>query len=440
MTQVGQYRLLDRLGSSGLSAVYQAQDMATGSTVALKVLQLGMLDDVSSADMDTRLQREFAAVARLIHPGIARVYDIRRDGKTALIAEELVDGPSITAFAAAQGGFDVTQAVTAAVQILEALEFAHRQAVIHQDLKPSNVLVSHSSRTKITDFGMAKLAARNRDDAGMLVGAMEYMGPEQFLGRPIDERCDIHAAGTILYQLLTGKSPFADAHNFAMPKVLNWTPPPPSSVKDGLTAAFDRVVARALAKAPADRFTSARAFKDDLCVAYAALRGRMPPGTLAPVTSAAHSVASDPDATRPFVGMAAAPPAATRGMPPGAPSAPSPAARGSPLPGRSEYQHGPGSVGEAATAHVSSLAASDDSAPLGRRAGMELAAARAMHDLPERAPASVAPKGPPVDVGRDSTRPAAAPSQLPDVVAPVAAEGGRALPASPAHALTKLET
>jgi eukaryotic-like serine/threonine-protein kinase len=123
MTQVGQYRLLDKLGSSVLGAVYQAQDMATGSTVALKVLQLGMLDDISSADMDTRLQREFAAVARLIHPGIARVYDIRRDGKTALIAEELVDGPSITAFAAAQGGFDVTQAVTAAVQILEALEF-----------------------------------------------------------------------------------------------------------------------------------------------------------------------------------------------------------------------------------------------------------------------------------------------------------------------------
>lgn len=91
MTQVGQYRLLDKLGSSVLGAVYQAQDMATGSTVALKVLQLGMLDDVSSADMDTRLQREFAAVARLIHPGIARVYDIRRDGKTALIAEELVD-------------------------------------------------------------------------------------------------------------------------------------------------------------------------------------------------------------------------------------------------------------------------------------------------------------------------------------------------------------
>jgi eukaryotic-like serine/threonine-protein kinase len=298
--------------------------------------------------------------------------------------------------------------------------------VIHQDLKPSNVLVSHSSRTKITDFGMAKLAARNGDDAGMLVGAMEYMAPEQFLGRPIGERCDIHASGTILYQLLTGKSPFADAHNFAMPKVLNWTPPPPSSVKDGLTAAFDRVVARALAKAPADRFASARAFKDDLCVAYAALRGRMPPETLAPVTSAAHSVASDPDATRPFVGMAAAPPAATRGMPPGAQSAPSPAARGSPLPGRSEYQRGPGSVGEAATAHVSSLAASDAAAPLARRAGMELAAATAMLDLPERAPASVPPKGPPVDVGRDSTRPAAAPSQPPDVVAPVAAEGGRA--------------
>jgi serine/threonine-protein kinase len=286
MNQVGQYALLDKIGSTVLGAVYRAQDTVTGYTVALKVLQVGLLDDVSSREMDTRLQREFEAVTRLIHPGIARVYEVRRDGKTAIIAEELVDGPSLTAFAVAQGGFDLSQVVTAVVQVLEALEFAHRQSVIHQDLKPSNILVSHGTRTKITDFGMAKLAARNREDTGMLVGAMEYMAPEQFLSRPIDQRCDVHAVGTILYELLTGKSPFADAHSFAMPRVLNVTPPPPSSVKDGLTPVFDPVVACALAKSPADRFASARAFRDELCAVYFALMQRAPSDTLTRVAPA----------------------------------------------------------------------------------------------------------------------------------------------------------
>src|SRR5882762_8263574 len=288
MTYLSRYTLLAKIGSSILGPVYKAHDTVTGSTVALKVLQLGLLDDVGSGEMDARLQREFETAARLRHPGIAHVFEIRRDGTTALIATEFVDGPTVTSFASAQPESDVSQVVTAVVQILEALNFAHSHMVIHRDLKPSNVLVSQGTRTKITDFGMANLGARNRDDTGMLVGETQYMAPEQFIGRAIDKRCDIHAVGTILYELLTGKSPFGgdDRVFAAMTKVLEFTPPPPSTVRPDLSPAFDGVVGRALAKSPADRFATALHFRDELCAAYFTLMGRAPPHTLARVALA----------------------------------------------------------------------------------------------------------------------------------------------------------
>ena len=297
MTQLARYTLLDKIGSSVLGAVYKARDTVTGRPVALKVLQLGLLDDVSSREMDARLQREFEAAVRLVHPGIARVYEIRRDGRTALIATELVDGPKITAYVRSAARSDLSLVVTAATQILEALEFAHNRGVIHRDLKPSNILVSEGTHIKITDFGMADLAARNREDTGMLVGETQYMAPEQFLSGPtVDRRCDIHAVGTILYELLTGTSPFAGGEKVfaAMTKVLEFVPPPPSKVKAGLPVTFDRVLARALAKSPADRFPSARQFRDELCAAYLALTRQQPCPTLSPVHAAAASATSAP--------------------------------------------------------------------------------------------------------------------------------------------------
>lgn len=283
MTQLSRYTLLERIGSSVLGALYKAQDNTSGSLVALKVLQLGLLDDVSSSEMDARLQRDFEQATRLQHPGIARVFEIRRDGRTALIASELVEGPSITSLARVAGGSDLAQVVAATVQLLEAVDFAHNQLVIHRDLKPSNVLLK-DGRIKITDFGMADLAARNRQDTGTLVGETEYMAPEQFLSGTIDKRCDIHAVGIILYELLTGKSPFHGDSASSMFKVLDFVPPPPSSVRNGLTTAFDRLVARALAKSPQDRFLTARQFRNELLAAYTALAGRSPPDRISPLS------------------------------------------------------------------------------------------------------------------------------------------------------------
>jgi serine/threonine protein kinase len=297
MSQLSRYILLEKMGSSVLGAVYKARDNVTGSLVALKVLQLGLLDDVSGSEMDARLQRNFEAASRLQHPGIARVFEIRRDGRTALIATELVEGPPITSLAKTVTDSDLSQLVAATVQLLDALDFAHNQSLVHRDLKPSNVLMQEG-RVKITDFGMVDLGARNRDDTGALVGETEYMAPEQFLSGTVDKRCDIHAVGTILYQLLTAKSPFRGDPNTAsaMFKVLDFVPPPPSQIRSGLSTAFDRVVARALAKNPAQRFVNAREFRNELFEAYVALAGRPPPETLSAVGSKPQ--AAGPEAPR----------------------------------------------------------------------------------------------------------------------------------------------
>src|SRR5215469_6238302 len=284
MSQISRYILLEKIGSSVLGAVYKAKDNVTGSLVALKVLQLGLLDDVSGSEMDARLQRNFEAACRLQHPGIARVFEIRRDGRTALIATELVEGPPITSLAKTGTDSDLSQVVAATVQLLEALDFAHSQSLVHRDLKPLNVLIQ-GDRIKITDFGMVDLGARNREDTGALVGETEYMAPEQFLSGTVDKRCDIHAVGTILYQLLTAQSPYRGDPNTAaaMFKVLDFVPPPPSQIRPGLSTAFDKLVARALAKKPAQRFVTAREFRNELFEAYVALAGRPPPETLSAV-------------------------------------------------------------------------------------------------------------------------------------------------------------
>lgn len=287
MSQLSRYTLLERLGSSVLGSLYKAQDTTTGSVVALRVVQLGLLDDVSSSQMDARLYRDVGAASRLLHPGIARVFEIRREGRTVLIASELIEGPTITSYVAAPSGSDLAKVVTAATQLLEALEFAHAQSMTHRNLKPANVRVQ-GTRVRITDFGIADLASGNDADAGVAVDNTEYMAPEQFLNGAIDHRCDVHAAGVIIYEMLTGKSPFAgDANRLtAMSKVLELVPPPPSQIRIGLPPAFDPLLGRALAKSIAQRFASARQFREELSAAYAALM-RPPTTTVQPKAAGA---------------------------------------------------------------------------------------------------------------------------------------------------------
>jgi eukaryotic-like serine/threonine-protein kinase len=276
MTQISRYTLLKKVGSGVAGALYHARDTARGSLVSLRVVQLGLLDDISSRQIDYRLQRDVPALARLTHPGIGRVFEIHREGRTLLIASELIEGPTITAYVAAQPT-DVSKAVTALLQLLEALEYGHSRSAIHRNLKPANIRVQ-GAQIRVLDFGLADLAAGDSPGAESSGDGSEYMAPEQLLNGPMDHRCDLHAAGTIFYELLTGKCPFAPdpPRLTSVSKVLEWVPPPPSQVKSGLPPVFDALLARALAKSPAQRFASAGEFGDAVSQALAALMRPVP--------------------------------------------------------------------------------------------------------------------------------------------------------------------
>ena len=280
MANIGQFQLQSELGSNALGTLYRAVDTTTGQTVAVRLLKVGRLYDVSRESMDARLQRQRSVLTRLNHPRIARVLALDRCGDEALLVREFIDGPSVTVFLESRPNQGPAVAVAVALQVLDALAYAHRAAVVHQNLKPSNILVSDGKDIKLTDFGLAELAARNNDDTGLLVGTMEYMAPEQFRSGTVDERCDVHAVGAIFYEMLTRRSPFADPGGFAMANVIDKMPPPPSQTTPGLTSAFDVCIARALAKKPGDRLASAAKFREAIVQAYIQLTGREPPTDL----------------------------------------------------------------------------------------------------------------------------------------------------------------
>jgi serine/threonine-protein kinase len=165
-------------------------------------------------------------------------------------------------------------------QVLAGLAYAHRQGVIHRDIKPSNLLVTREGLVKITDFGIAKIGPRSQTQSGLIVGTPQYMAPEQYMGGVVDHRCDIHAAGAVLYELLTGSPPFQGTAAEVMYKVCHEVPKPVSSVDPSLPQVFDPVVARALDKAAANRYTSAGEFQEVLRASWETMSSQPPSPTM----------------------------------------------------------------------------------------------------------------------------------------------------------------
>ncbi len=284
---VGPYRIVEEVGRGGMGAVYRAEraDGAFEQTVALKLVKRGM-------DSDAVLQRfraERQILARLDHPGIARVLDggLDDDGRPWL-AMEFVDGDPITDYAD-RNELSVHARTLLFQQVCEAVGYAHRQLVVHRDLKPSNVLVTPEGRVKLLDFGIAKVLAGDDDEPltvltgpGQLVLTPEYAAPEQVAGGQITTATDVYALGVILYELLAGRRPYAfDART---PTVIDHVvrtvqPPRPSTVvaehppttgvsadrlRRQLVGDLDTICLTALRKEPDRRYTSVEAFADDL--------------------------------------------------------------------------------------------------------------------------------------------------------------------------------
>jgi serine/threonine-protein kinase len=258
----GRYRILRRLGSGGMANVYLAEDTELGRRVAIKILNERYANDELFVE---RFRREAKSAAGLSHPNIVSIYDRGEAEGTYYIAMEVIEGRSLKELIRESGRLRPAQAIAYTRQILSAVRFAHRNGVIHRDIKPHNILIGSEERLKVTDFGIARAGASQMTEAGSIMGTAQYLSPEQARGAPVTAASDLYSVGIVLYEMLTGDVPFkGDTPVEIAMKHLNEQPHPPSAIAPGIPADLDRIVLRALAKDPEERYASAEELDSDL--------------------------------------------------------------------------------------------------------------------------------------------------------------------------------
>jgi len=262
--QFGRFRVLGELGRGAMGVVYRAEDPALGRAVAIKTITLTGTEE-ERAHFEARFLQEARAAGGIAHPSIITIYDVGREEDVAFIAMELLDGRELRDLIRG-GALAPSEAVEVAARVAEALAFAHERGVVHRDVKPGNVMVLSDGRVKIMDFGIARLRDPDVKTAtGMLLGSPRYMSPEQVSGNPFDHRADIFSLGVVLYEMLTGVTPFAgDDITQLMFQVVNGAAVPPSHVNRNLPSVLDYILARALKKIPDERYGNASEFAADL--------------------------------------------------------------------------------------------------------------------------------------------------------------------------------
>ena len=258
----GRYRIVRKIGAGGMANVYLAEDQELGRRVAIKILNDRHANDDQFVE---RFRREAKNAAALTHPNIVSIYDRGEADGGYYIAMEYLDGRSLKELIISRGPAPVSVALDYARQILSALRFAHRNGIVHRDIKPHNVLVDGEGRVKVTDFGIARAGTSQMTEDGSIVGTAQYLSPEQARGTNVDQRSDLYSLGVVLYELLTGSTPFTgDTPVEIAMKHLSQVPEPPSAKRHDLPHDVDLLVMRALAKDPDDRYQSAEEMDGDL--------------------------------------------------------------------------------------------------------------------------------------------------------------------------------
>jgi serine/threonine-protein kinase len=267
---IGRYEIIEELGRGAMGSVFKARDPVVGRIVALKTIHTAALAGEQSAEYRSRFYREARASGVLAHPGIVPVFDVGDHEGAPFLVMEFVDGRTLADAIKKGERFSLDRVCEIVQQIAEALGYAHRQGVIHRDIKPANILMTSrevygSERPRITDFGIAKMAASEITTSGQLLGTPSYMPPEQFTGTPVDGRADLFSLGVILYTLTTGEQPFAGETMTAVSyKVVYTEPIPPTKLNPAIPPGLEGAIRKALSKSPADRFQTGEEFAQEL--------------------------------------------------------------------------------------------------------------------------------------------------------------------------------
>jgi serine/threonine protein kinase/TolB-like protein/Tfp pilus assembly protein PilF len=275
--EVGPYKILSALGHGGMGTVYLAENRRVNKKVALKFLSSDFITDNWAK---RQLIKEAQAVARLDHPNICAVYDFEEIGEHSFIVMQYIEGQTLSDLIRKKS-LQSGQVVNVAQQIANALADAHAHGIIHRDIKPKNIMVTPSEQVKVLDFGLAKTIQKNLEDAtdsishlsreGLLVGTIAYMSPEQLRGERLDYRTDIFSLGTVLYEMIWGKNPFAHradsrskSNAEVISSIMSDEPPSLRQVSINCPNDFDHVVNKCLRKNPTDRYQSAAELLIDL--------------------------------------------------------------------------------------------------------------------------------------------------------------------------------
>ncbi|MBA3293359.1 MAG: Stk1 family PASTA domain-containing Ser/Thr kinase [Geodermatophilaceae bacterium] len=271
------YEVGEVLGRGGMAEVHRGRDIRLGREVAIKVLRSDIARDPS---FQARFRREAQAAASLNHPAIVAVYDTGEDsvaaGDVPYIVMEYVEGRTLRDVLKDEGVMEVKAAMSFAADICAALDFSHRNGIVHRDVKPGNVMITPAGAVKVMDFGIARAVSDSSvtmTSTAAVIGTAQYLSPEQARGESVDARSDVYSAGCLLFELVTGGPPFTGDSPVAVAyQHVREDPRPPSTINPAVPASLDAVVLKAMSKNPANRYQSAAEMRTDLLRAVAGQR------------------------------------------------------------------------------------------------------------------------------------------------------------------------
>lgn len=252
----GRYEIFEKIGEGGMAVVYKARDKLLNRFVAIKILRPEYVKDTSFVES---FRRESQAAAGLSHPNIVNVYDVGKEGNIHYIVMELIEGATLSQIIKEEGPLDYKRTIEFGKQIASALSLAHKNHIVHRDVKPQNILVTDTGIAKITDFGIAKAAtdATIVTQPNTVMGSVHYFSPEQARGQYVDEKSDIYSLGIVLYEMITGRVPF-DADNAVTIGIMHMNDKvvPPSQLVDGIPPGLEQIIMKATEKFQVSRFNN----------------------------------------------------------------------------------------------------------------------------------------------------------------------------------------